>query len=76
MVLVYNKNMNKRKKQIGVVEIVKIIAAALDRISPFPYRISPFPFKTNPLTRCYYTDGHVEYEMFYCAATQRCTVPH
>lgn len=62
MVLVYNKNMNKRKKQIGVVEIVKIIAAALDRISPFL-------FKTNPLIRYYYTDGHVEYEMFYCTAT-------
>jgi len=53
MVLVYNKNMNKRKKQIGVVEIVKIIAAALDRISPFL-------FKTNPLIRYCYTDGHVE----------------
>jgi hypothetical protein len=56
--------MNKRKKQIGVVEIVKIITAALDRVSPFL-------FKTNPLIRHYYTDGHVEYEMFYCTVTVR-----
>lgn len=70
MVHVYNKNMNKRKKQIGVAEIVKIITAALCRADYISLnRISPFPFKTNPLIRHYYTDGHAEYEMLYYTAT-------
>jgi hypothetical protein len=66
MVHVYNKNMNKRKKkQIGVAEVVKIITAALHRAHYISLnRISPFPFKTNPLIRYYCTNGHVQYRCF------------